>query len=66
MNRATIFQAAVAAIVVGLFLLLAASVPAQPSPSPVTSFRPATELEEQKRERERLEEELDRVWRQQR
>ena len=66
MNRATIFQAAVAAIAFGLFLLLAGSTPRPAPPVPTKSLRPATEPERREWERQRLIEEMDRLWEQQR
>lgn len=63
MNRATIFQLAVGVVLIGLFLLLAGSVPS-PSPKPTQTWRPATELEQRQRDREILMEEMDRLWEQ--
>ncbi|NES28946.1 hypothetical protein GCE86_19685 [Micromonospora terminaliae] len=63
MNRATIFQAAVAVILAGLFLMLAGSQPPLPRPGPVRSYRPATEAEKRQREVEQLREELERYSR---
>ncbi|MEV1331118.1 hypothetical protein AB0J20_16250 [Micromonospora costi] len=64
MKRATIFQAAVGLIMFGLFLLLAGSAPRPAPPTPTQSWRPATDAEQRERDRQLLDEEMDRLWEQ--
>ena len=64
MNKATIFQAAVAVTLFGLFLMLAGATPRPAPPVPAKSLRPATETEQRDWERQRLIEEMDRLWEQ--
>lgn len=62
LRRATIVQLALAVILVGLaFIMVGADVPTPPPPKPVTSWRPATELERREADRQLLIEEMDRL-----
>lgn len=63
LRRATIVQLALGVILVGLaFILVGAEVrPAPPPPKPVTSWRPATDLDRREADRQLLLEEMDRL-----
>lgn len=53
-----------AAIIVGVLLMLAGMEPPPRPPEPARSFRPATEQEKRQQDAELLREEMDRLWRQ--
>lgn len=61
MRRATVLQMAALSVLVGIMLVMLGG-GGVTRPTPVTSSRPATESEERQRDRERLHEELDRLW----
>ena len=59
--RAAALQAAVVLIVAGLLIALAGMAPRRSRPTPVTTWRPATEQEQRQHDADRLSEELDRL-----
>ena len=62
MRRSAVVQAAVAAVLVGLMLILLGGGAGRQIPARTATYRPATEEERRQYDRDLIERELDRMW----